>query len=79
MLHNFTFNSSSPNVSFLSQECQMVGRKINTEGRFPTDTGTDALSNFPQLRNMFSLKRFLGMVRSFREYMPNMASKTPHL
>ena len=62
-----------------SQELQVLGHKINTEGRFPTDKGTDAISRFPRPHNVSALKRFLGMVGYFWEYTPNMASKTPHL
>ena len=64
---------------FFSKDLQILGNKVTTEGRFPTEKGTEAISNFPPPHNASQLKRFLGMIGYFREYIPNMSTKTQHL
>ena len=64
---------------FFSKELQILGHKITPDGRYPTEKGTEAISNFPTPHNVSSLKRFLGMAGYFREYIPNMGTKTQHL
>ena len=64
---------------FFSKDLPILGHKVTTEGRFPTEKGTEAISNFPPSGNASQLKRFLGMIGYFREYIPNMSTKTQHL
>ena len=58
----------------LSKDLQILGHKVTTEGRFPTEKGTEAISNFPPPRNAS-----VGMISYFLEYIPNMSTKTQHL
>ena len=64
---------------FFSKELQILGHKITTDSRYPTEKGTEAISNFPTPHNVSSLKQFLEMAGYFREYIPNMGTKTQHL
>ena len=65
--------------SFFSNNMQILGHRITPEGRFPTQKGTESISSFPRPNNVSSLKRFLGMVGYFREYIRNMSHRTQNL
>ena len=60
---------------FFSKDLQILGQKVTTEGRYPTEKGTEAISNLPPPRNASQLRNFLGMIGYFREYIPNMTMK----
>ena len=64
---------------FFSQDLEILGHRVTPLGRFPTSKGTEAISPMPHPRNVSSVKRFLGMVNYFRDYVRNMASRTKHL
>ena len=64
---------------FFSQDLLILGHRVTPLGRFPTSKGTEAISAMPRPRNVSSVKRFLGMVNYFRDYVRNMASRTKHL
>ena len=64
---------------FFSQNLDILGHRITPEGRFPTEKGTEAISNFPRPNNVSSLKRFLGMVGYFREYIKDLSTRSQHL
>ena len=64
---------------FFSQDLEILGHRVTPLGRFPTSKGTEAISAMPHPRNVSSVKRFLGMVNYFRDYVRNMASRTKHL
>ena len=64
---------------FFSQDLLLLGHRVTPLGRFPTSKGTEAISAMPRPRNVSSVKRFLGMVNYFRDYVRNMASRTKHL
>ena len=65
--------------SFFSTNMQILGHRVTSEGRFPTEKGTESISSFPRPHNVSSLKRFLGMVGYFREYIRNMSHRTQNL
>ena len=65
--------------AFFSTNLQILGHRITPEGRLPTEKGTEAISAFQRPHNVPSLKRFLGMVGYFREYIQNMSHRTKHL
>ena len=64
---------------FFSQDLEILGHHVTPLGRFPTSKGTEAISAMPHPHNVSSVKRFLGMVNYFRDYVRNMASRTKHL
>ena len=64
---------------FFLQDLEILGHCVTPSGRFPTSKGTEAISAMPHPRNVSSIKRFLGMVNYFRDYVRNVASHTKHL
>ena len=64
---------------FFSQDLEILGRRVTPLGQFPTSKDTEAISAMPRPRNVSSVKRFLGMVNYFRDYVHNMASRSKHL
>ena len=65
--------------AFFSQGLEVLGHRVTPLGWFPTSKGTEAISAMPHPHNVSSVKRFLGMVNYFRDYVRNMASRTKHL
>ena len=65
--------------SFFSTNLQILGHRITPEGRFPTEKGTESISSYPRPHNVSSLKRFLGMIGYFREYIRNMSQRSQNL
>ena len=65
--------------SFISQDLQVLGHRITPQGRFPTQKGTEAVSDLPRPTKVNGVKRFLGMVGYFREYVPNMSERSVKL
>ena len=76
---NLVFNLNLPNVPFYSQDLEVLGHRVTPLGSFPTSKGTEAISAMPQPHNVSSVKRFLGMIGYFREYVQNMSFRTKHL
>ena len=64
---------------FFSQDLEILGHRVTPLCQFPTSKGTEAISAMPHPRNVSSVKRFLGMVNYFRDYVHNMASRFKHL
>ena len=62
-----------------SQDLEMLGHRVIPIGRFPTYKGTEAISAMRRPHNVLSVKRFLGMVNYFKDYVRNMASRSKHL
>ena len=71
------YNLIQPNVH--SHDLEILGHRITPEGRFPTNKGTEAISAMPRPHNVASVKRFLGMVGYFRDYVKNMSTCTTYL
>ena len=65
--------------AFFSQGLEVLGHRVTPLGWFLTSKGTEAISAMPHPHNVSSVKRFLGMVNYFRDYVRNMASRTKHL
>ena len=64
---------------FFSGNLEILGHRITPTGHFPTAEGTEAIVNMPRPHNARSVKRFIGMVGYFREYIKNMSTRTQHL
>ena len=64
---------------FFSSNLKILGHRVTPEGRFPTEKGTEAISSFERPHNVSSLKRFLGMVGYFRDYIPDMSRRSQNL
>ena len=64
---------------FFSQDLQVLEHRITPTGRFPTTKGTEAISAMPRPKNVSAVKRFLGMVGYFHEYLRDMSNRTKHL
>ena len=64
---------------FFSHDLEILGHCVTPLSRFPTSKGTEAISVMPRPRNVSSVKRFLGMVNYFRDYVHNMAFHSKHL
>ena len=65
--------------TFFSHDLEILGHRITPEGRFPTNKGTEAILAVPRSYNVASVKRFLGMVGYFRDYVKNMSTRTKYL
>ena len=65
--------------AFFSQDLQVLGHRITPTGRFPTSKGTETISAMPRPKNVSGVKRFLGMVGYFRDYVRDMSNRTKHL
>ena len=72
------YNLNLLNVHFL-QDLQVLGHHITPTGRFPTSKGTEAISVMPYPKNVLGVKRFLGMVGYFHDYVQHMPNRTKHL
>ena len=64
---------------FFSDNLEILGHRITPAGRFPTAKGTEAMVSMPRSRNARGVKRFIGMVGYFREYIKNMSTRTRYL
>ncbi|XP_078374474.1 uncharacterized protein LOC144658021 [Oculina patagonica] len=65
--------------TFFAKELQVLGHTITEHGRKPNSKGVEAISSMEPPSNTTSLKRFLGLCNFFRDYIPNMPSRTQHL
>ena len=64
---------------FFSQDLEILKPRVTLLGRFPTSKGTEAISAMLRPCNVSSVKRFLGMVNCFKDYVRSMISRTKHL
>ena len=64
---------------FFSENLEILGHRITPAGCFLTAKGTEAIVNMPRPHNARGVKRFIGMVGYFREYIENMSTRTQHL
>ena len=76
---NFGIQFKPTKCVFFSQDLEILGHHVTPLGRFPTSKGTEAIPAMPRPHNVSSVKRFLGMVNYFKDYVRNMASHTKHL
>ena len=66
-------------MCIFSEDLQVLGHRITPTGRFPISKGTEAISAMPRPKNVSGVKRFLGMVGYFRDYVQHMSNRTKHL
>ena len=64
---------------FFSKSLDILGHQITPEGRRPSQKGTEAISKLSILETVTHVKRFLGLVGYFRDYIKNMSNRTVHL
>ena len=79
VLPKFGIQFKPTKCAFFSQDLEILGHHVTSLGWFPTSKGTEAISVMPCPHYVSSVKRFLGMVNYFRDYVRNMASRTKHL
>ena len=60
---------------FLSSDLEILGHRIKPVGRFPISKGTNAITYMPRPHNVSAVKRFLGMVSYFRDYIRSMSMR----
>ena len=65
--------------AFFSQDLEILLHSVTPLGWFPTSEGTEEIPAMPCPHNVSSVKKFLGMVNYFHDYVHNMASRTKHL
>ena len=64
---------------FFSKSLDILGHQITPEGRRPSQKGTEAISKLSIPKTVTHVKRFLGLVGYFRDYIKNMSNRTVHL
>ena len=62
-----------------SRDLGILEHRITPEGRFPTNKGTEAILAMPRSHSVASVKRSLGMVGYFMDYVKNMSTRTKYL
>ena len=65
--------------TLLSTSLDILGHHISSEGRKPTNSGITAIAEMPRPTTPNEVKRFLGLVGYFREYIQNMHFPTSYL
>ena len=65
--------------TFFAEELQVLEHTITEHGRKPNSKGVEAITSMEPPSNTTSLKRFLDLCNFFRDYIPNMPSRTQHL
>jgi len=65
--------------TFFAKTLQVLGHTITEHGRKPNSKGVQAITSMEPPSNTTSLKRFLSLCNFFRDYIPNMPSRTQHL
>ena len=63
----------------LSTSLDILGHHISSEGGKPTNSGITAITEMPRPTTPTEVKRFLGLVGYFREYIQNMHSRMSYL
>ena len=59
-----------------SFDLEILGYRITPVGRFRISKDTNAINNMPRPHNLSAVKRFLGMVGYFWDYISNMSMQT---
>ncbi len=59
--------------SFGRAEVSFLGHVVNDQGIRPLQTKVKAVTEYPNPRTKLKLKRFLGMINSYRRFIPNCA------
>ena len=61
-----------PKCLLFSTKLNIPGHEVSSEGRTLEAKGLDTITKMPRPPNIFGLKRFIGGISYFREYIPNM-------
>ena len=62
--------------TFFAKELQVLGHTITEHGKKPNSKGVEAITSMDPPSNTNSLERFLSLCNFFRDYIPNMPSRT---
>ena len=75
---NFGIQFKPSKCTFFAKEIHVLGHTITEHGRKPNSKGIEAILRMEPPSNTTSLKRFLGLCNFFRDYIPNMPSRTKY-
>ena len=64
---------------FFSRDLEILGHRNTPQGRYPTTKGTEVILKMPRPHNVKVVRRFIGMVGYFREYIKDMSMRIYHL
>ncbi|PIO58142.1 hypothetical protein TELCIR_20429 [Teladorsagia circumcincta] len=73
-LRQFNLKASPKKCVFARNQITFLGHVINKDSYSPAEANTEAVREFPTPRNVEEVKRFLGMVGFFRNFIPNFAN-----
>ena len=76
---NFGIQFKPLKCTFFAKEIQVLGHTNTKHGRKTNWKGIEAILSIDTPPNTTSLKRFLGLCNFFRDYIPNMPSRTKYL
>ena len=76
---NFGIQFKPSKSTFFVKEIQVLGHTNTKHGRKTNWKGIEAILIMDPPPNTTSLKRFLGLCNFFRDYIPNMPSRTKYL
>ena len=65
--------------TFLAKEIEILGHRITQEGRTPISKGVEAILSMPTPTNTSAVKRFPGLCRYFRDFIPYMSTRAQAL
>ena len=78
-LLKLAYSLSLQNAPYLPRNFKSLNTPSLEHGRKPNSKGVEAITSMDLPSNTTSLKRFLGLYNFFRDYIPNMPSRTQHL
>lgn len=64
---------------FGKQEVNYLGYKVSTNGIQPLDEKVEAISTYPKPKTIEELRRFLGLINFYRDFLPQQAQKQREL
>ena len=65
--------------TFFARKIEILGLRINLEGRTPISKGLEAILSMPTPTNTSAVKRFLGLCGNFKDFIPCMSTRTQAL
>ena len=68
-----------PKCKFCAEEISFLGHVVNAKGVRMQGRKTEAIEKMEALKTANEVKRFLGMVGFYRNYIPNLAARTVNL
>jgi len=65
--------------TFFAEEIKILGHRITQEGRTPISKGVEVILSMPTPTNTSAVKRFPGLCRYFRDFIPYMSTRAQAL